>query len=135
MRNLTLKATLSALLVSVPLAGAFAESGTFGGNPNVDQFYTSNVDQLYTSSIGAAATTSLARQLDTALRAAETNLQAGGRDNGVSPALAAQLGSEITAIRQAAAQERQANGGELSAASYRTLSERVQAVQQRAYAR
>lgn len=160
MRNITLKTTLSALLVTVPLAGAFAESDDVRGLPNVERFYTSsvgsaaprsvplasafaesddvrglaNVDRFYTSSVGAAANGSYARQLDSALNAAQTNLQPGSRDNAVSPAAAAQVRSEINAIRHAAAQERRANGGELSASSYEALSGQVRSIHQTIHA-
>lgn len=122
MRKLALTTTLSALLVSLPLAGAFAESDDLRGLPSVDR--------IQTSSIGSAANTSYARLLDSELVAARTNLGAGGRDNAVNPAAAAQVRAEINAIRQAAGQERQANGGELSEASYRQLSAQVRAVHQ-----
>lgn len=127
MRNLTLKTTLSALLVSVPLAGAFADGNREAaatGSPYA-------VDRVTTSSIGSETFgASYARQLDSQLNAAATNLQPGGRDNAVNPARAAQIRAEINAIRQAAAQERRANGGELSAASYQQLSGQVRALQQ-----
>jgi hypothetical protein len=120
MRNIPLKTTLSALLVSVPLAGAFAydEYDAAAG--------IARVDTLQTSSIGSATRGSLASQLDVSLRAAETNLQPSGPDSVLDAAAVA----ELNAIRQAANQERQSNGGELSAGSYRSLSERVRAVQQ-----
>lgn len=121
MRNLTLKTTLSALLVSVPLAGAFAEDDATRGLPNVDAMYTSSI---------SSAQSSYARQLDAALVAAQTNLQAGDRSNAVDAGSAAQVRAQIDAVRQAAAQEKATNGGDLSAASYQALSGQVRGIQQ-----
>jgi hypothetical protein len=126
MRNIPLKTTLSALLVSLPLASAFAYD-------EYDAAAGVRIDPVSTSSVGAAVRDSYAKQLDVSLRAAETNLQAGGRDAAVDPAIAAGIRAELSAIKQAARQEGQANGGELSAASYRDLSERVRAIQQQPY--
>ncbi|TYR34637.1 hypothetical protein FY036_04600 [Mesorhizobium microcysteis] len=129
MNNIALKTTLSAFLVSLPLAGAFAQ--TDRDNHFADRV-TAPVDVTYTSSIGSAST-SYARQLDAALNAAETNLRPGGRDNVVGNGAAAQLRGEINAVRQAAAQEKNANGGELSAASYQNLSGQLRSIQQSIY--
>lgn len=126
MRKLALTTTLSALLVSLPLAGAFAESDDVRGLPDIDR--------IQTSSIGSTANGSYAKLLDSELVAAQTNLAAGGRDNAVNPAGAAQVRAEINTIRRAAAAERQANGGELSEASYRQLSAQAQAVHQAIHA-
>jgi hypothetical protein len=120
MRNLTLKTTLSALLVSVPLAGAFAEDDATRGLPNVDAMYTSSI---------SSAQSSYGRQLDAALTAAQTNLQAGDRSNAVDAGSAAQVRAQIDAVRKAAAQEKAANG-DLSAASYQTLLDQVRGIQQ-----
>lgn len=119
MRNLTLKTTLSALLVSVPLAGAFAEDDAMRGLPNVNPIYTYSLPQ-----------TSYSKQLDAALVAAQTNLQPGDRSNALEAGNAAQVRAQIDAVRRAAAQEKAANGGDLSAASYQALSDQVRGIQQ-----
>lgn len=117
MRNLTLVTTLSALLVSLPLAGASAQTlrGPADGAPT-------QVDRFTTSSIGsAAAGFSYEQQLDNSLDAAEATVRTKG---GAS----AHVRSDIQALRHAVAAEAQANGGELSEASYYALRDEVQAL-------
>lgn len=131
MHKLTLKTTLSALLVSFPLAGALADNNE-GPSPEIFGATGSDwqVDRTYTSSIGAAHEGSYATLLDSQLRAAEGSLVTAERDGYVDPGRKAQARSDIQAIRQAAAQERQANGGALSESSYRALSEQVRVLNQ-----
>lgn len=120
MRNLTLTTTLSALLVSLPLAGASAQSLRGAGDSGPVA-----VDTFATSSIGAAAGDfSHARQLDSALDAAEATVRTKGGASATARA-------DIQALRQAVAAERRANGGEVGEASYRALHGEVQALHQR----
>jgi hypothetical protein len=127
MNTFALKTSLSALLVAVPLAGAYADN-VRGELPEfLDR---ANVDRTYTSSVGSAEQeVSLSRQLDAQIAAAQANLvpDQGGFAN---PAAAAQAQAELLSIRQAAAAEVQANGGALSDATYNSLSARVQSLQQ-----
>ena len=121
MNTFAFKTTLSALLVAVPLAGAYADNGR-GAAPEF-------VDQTYTSSVGnTAQEMSYSRLLDAQLTAAQANLEP-NREGSANPAVAARAQAELLSIRQAAAAEARSNGGTLSAATYQTLSARVRALQ------
>ena len=86
MTNLTVKSALAALLVSVPLAGAFAEN-------NAD--YVNQIDRMSTSSINGSQT----RGLTTQRGAAQSNLDALGRSSSETLSIQA----EINAVKAAAA--------------------------------
>ena len=114
---------LAAAVVSLPVTAALADydRGGYG------------YDEIHTSSVAvAAASFSNAGKLDSSLRAAETNLDALG-ESGVRPDVEIRLRSEIRDIRNAAVLERQSNGGELSEASFRQLSDRLSTVQRSIY--
>jgi hypothetical protein len=112
---------LAAALISLPVTGALAE-GDRGGY-GFDETQTSQV-----SSFGFPNSTNL----DSALRAAETNLDVRVAE-GVRPDVEIQVRSEIRDIRAAASQDKQSNGGELSASALRTLSDRLNGVQRTIY--
>ena len=123
MSNLTLKATLSALIVALPVSGAFAQND----RGSVYRTIPLGVDTMTTSSVGAAAAAtrgSYTRQLEASLSAAEaTALGKGGAAASVRP--------QIQALRSAVSGESRQNGGELSEASYRSLHGEVQDLHQR----
>jgi hypothetical protein len=129
MNTFALKTTLSALLVAAPLSGAFADN-VRGDAP---AFLTPSVDQTYTSSIAPSSQElSYARQLDARIAAAQANLRP-DRDGFVDQSTVARAHGELQSIRQSAAAEARANGGELSAASFQSLSAQVNALQQSVY--
>src|SRR5690606_1161704 len=114
---------IAAALISLPVTGALAEGdrGGYGFNETQTQVHQG-------SSYGFPNSPNL----DTALRAAESNLDARTAD-GVRPGFEIKVRSEIRDIRAAASQDKQANGGELSASAFRTLSDRLQDVQRTIY--
>jgi len=113
------KIVLSALLVGMPLAGAFAQS-------NMDGY----VDTMSTASIGnPRVPMAYEHNLETAITAAEANLQP-VEQGFANPGLAARAEAELLSIRREMAADQRANGGQLSEGSYRALSARIEHVQQ-----
>src|SRR5690606_33632712 len=126
MRNLTLGAALSALLVSVPVAGAFANDANLspadrayeasvattigaataagGAQTLAAPAIQSPVDYVYTSSIaspvGKANTGNYARLLDGQLAAAQANLAAGRQSGFVDPTGAEQARVDLLKVQQ-----------------------------------
>lgn len=150
MNNVTIKSALAALLVSAPLAGAFAEpltrpapedlAYTNSLTTSVDTISTGSIrpaasdtirrspaDAAYNASIETlqrhAANVSLDQLLASQIKAAEANISAARQNGYVNEGHLAQIRSELASIRQQAA-----NGGTLSEASYRTLSGQLQSV-------
>ncbi len=122
MNNVALKTALSALLVSIPLAGAFADNSEGPSVVPQAQAVDGTVDYTTTSSIGAGSA-SYSKLLDGQLRAAENRINAQNRFGYVNPVGEAQARSEILSIRQA-------NGGALSESAYQTLSGQVRVLNQ-----
>ena len=128
MNSLTIKAAVAALLVSAPLASAFATDYSEDYHP-VDRFRASSaVDLTTTSSLGAPTEASYRTSLETRIVAAEANLAPTSR-GALDVASAQRLKSELRAVRQAA----NANGGQLSSAEYNQLTSQINAIQQQIY--
>ena len=126
MNTFAIKTALSALLVAAPLSGAFADN-VRGDAP---EFLTQSVDRTYTSSVGSSARNlSYARQLDARISAAQTALTA-DRDGFVDQGTAIRARAELQSIRQTAAAEARANGGDLSPSTFQSLAAQVNALQQ-----
>ncbi|MEO4000754.1 hypothetical protein [Mesorhizobium sp. CAU 1732] len=134
MNKLILRTSLAALLVSVPMAGAFADSNSnrdaaagIGAAPLVDTMSTASIRGVSTAS-------SNWQVLETQLNAAQTNLAPTSRGEGLDAAAVNQFRSQIDTIRQSAKAEAQSNGGQLSESSYRAYSAQVRAIQDNIYA-
>lgn len=112
---------IAAAILSIPATTAFAEGDRGGYGFDEVQAYA-DYRPVSTSVVA----------LDTSLRAAEANLDARVA-GGLSQTAEIQLRAEINHIRGAVNQEKSANGGALSDAAQRTLSDRLQAVQQSIY--
>lgn len=123
MRDFTIKAALSALLVAAPLAGAFAEddrSNARDGHPYIDESTTQAIEPAGETNFDL---------LETALSAAETNLETGALDSALTEAEALEYRAQLDAIRQAAVEERDASG-DLSPASYEMYYNQILALQE-----
>lgn len=123
MRNFAITTALSALFIAAPLAGAYAESAENSardGHPYVDEQTTQAVPQGEMSNYD---------MLETELVAAETNLEAGQRDNAMTESDMLEYQGEIDSIRQAVSEERDMNG-ELSAASFENYQNQIMVLQQ-----
>lgn len=122
MNTFALKTTLSALIVAVPVSGAFADN-IRGDAPD---FLSSSIDRTHTSSTGSAVhQKSYSQLLDAQIAAAQTNLQP-DRDGFVDPAAAARAQAQLLTIRQVA----KAAGGALSEGEYQSLASQLRAVQE-----
>lgn len=159
MRNTTLGAALSALLVAVPAAGAFAGDADLspadrayeasvastvnaasgpGARRLAAPAVQSPVDYVYTSSIaspvGKANAADYGKLLDGQLAAAQANLSAGRQSGFVDPTGAERARADLLAVQRHAAQDRQTNGGQLSQTAYDTLSGQIRTVNQSIHA-
>jgi hypothetical protein len=131
MNKLMIRTALAALFVAAPFAGASALPYA-GVNEDVhiaDLATVPAVDTMMTASTGEW---SRMQTLDAQIAAAETNVapsMSGEYDSGPVNAIRAQ----IAAVRAEAARDAGANGGELSAEAYQTLSAQLRTIQQEIY--
>lgn len=156
MRNIALKSALAALMVSAPLAGAFAaepltrpapEDIVYSNNvpAKVDNFTTSAIrtapaasdlvkgspaDRAYRASVDTlqrnAANVSLDQLLASQIRAAEVNVSNARQNGYVDEGRVAQIRANLASIRA------EANGG-VSEGNYQALTGQLQSVNQDIY--
>lgn len=141
MRNVYLRTTLTALLISLPMAGALADNAE--GPDQADQIlnpvFHMQTDNTYTNSIGmgpvaglymgrSAPAETLSTRLNDELQSSERSLQIAVRDDSINRTGQARIRAEILSIRQEAARDERANAGRLSEAAYRGLFHKVQMV-------
>ncbi|MEO3389167.1 hypothetical protein [Mesorhizobium sp. CAU 1741] len=159
MTHTILKSALAALIVSAPLAGAFAEPLTRPSPADVtySQSLATGIDNMSTSAInsnrlGAAdavrqspadasyeasvntlqsgSSVTYDKLLKSQIKAAETGVINARQNGPVNEAEVARIHSQLDSIRQAAADQ----AGSLSEGSYQTLSNQLNAVNQGIYA-